>query len=256
MNVNRSSQHSALVLRISPFGESHAMVDLLTPDEGILPAVAYGIRSRRSSLRGKVVAFARGMVWLYRDPRQERSKITDFDVERYALDLSDDLTSFYHANLWAELVWRTLASGDAGRAAYDLLLEGLDLLERPGPDRAALGRQVGLGVLWRYLAILGLQPELDWCVLSERPFRDGESRYYQPGDGGLVAREWAGPRTLLLSPGAVAFLRAATDRELPILTARILEAETLAQVRAVVLAAIQDAAESPLNTLSVAGGML
>jgi recombinational DNA repair protein (RecF pathway) len=101
MNVNRSSQLSALVLRITPFGESHAMVDLLTPEEGLLPAVAYGIRSRRSSLRGKVVPFARGTAWLYRDPRQDRSKITDFDVDRYALDLSSDLTSFYHANLWA-----------------------------------------------------------------------------------------------------------------------------------------------------------
>ena len=51
MNVNRSSQQLAIVLRISPFGESHALVDLLTPEEGLLPAVAYGLRSRRSSLR-------------------------------------------------------------------------------------------------------------------------------------------------------------------------------------------------------------
>ncbi|MCG8479854.1 MAG: recombination protein O N-terminal domain-containing protein, partial [Spirochaetales bacterium] len=109
--MNRSSQQSAIVLAIRSFGESHAMVDLLTMGEGLVPAVAYGLRSRRSSLRGKVVPFARGVAWLYRDPRQERSKITDFEVERYAVELQHDLSAYYHASLWAEVVWRTHAAG-------------------------------------------------------------------------------------------------------------------------------------------------
>ncbi|MFW5693760.1 MAG: DNA repair protein RecO [Alkalispirochaeta sp.] len=256
MNVNRSSQHVALVLRLSPFGESHAMVDLLVPEEGVVPAVAYGLRSRRSSLRGKIVPFARGQVWLYRDPRQDRSKITDFDVERYALELQNNLTAFYHANLWAELIWRTHAAGDAGTAAFELLSEGLDLIQQPGPAADARARQIGLGVLWRYLSILGVQPELDYCVASERPFQPRESRYYQPGDGGLVTAEWAGPATLQLPPQGAAFLRAANERGLAILTARILEPEIVSRVRAVVLAAIQDAVEAELNTVRVAGGLL
>ncbi len=256
MNVNRSSQHSAIVLRLSPFGESHAMADLLTPEEGVVPAVAYGIRSRRSSLKGKVVPFAQGRVWLYRDPRQDRSKITDFEVERYALELQNNLTAFYHANLWAELIWRTHASGDAGAAAFALLAEGLDLIQHPGPDSEARARQIGLGVLWRYLAILGVQPELDYCVASERPFQPREARYYQPGDGGLVTAEWAGPATLQLPHQGVAFLRAADERGLSILTARILEPAVVARIRAVVLAAIQDAVESQLNTVHVAGSVL
>ncbi|MEX2445382.1 MAG: DNA repair protein RecO [Alkalispirochaeta sp.] len=254
--MNRSSQHSALVLRLSPFGESHAMVDLLIPEEGIVPAVAYGLRSRRSSLRGKVVPFARGRVWLYRDPRQDRSKITDFDVERYALELQNNLTAFYHANLWAELIWRTHASGDAGAAAYELLSEGLDLIQQSGPEPEARARQIGLGVLWRYLSILGVQPELDYCVASERPFQPRESRYYQPGDGGLVTADWAGPATLHLTAEGAAFLRAADERGLSILTARLLDPAVVGQVRAVVLAAIQDAVDSQLNTVHVAGGLL
>tara|TARA_B100000614_G_scaffold174784_1_gene156087 strand:- start:364 stop:1134 length:771 start_codon:yes stop_codon:yes gene_type:complete len=256
MNVNRSSQQLAIVLRISPFGESHALVDLLTPEEGLLPAVAYGLRSRRSSLRGTVVPFARGEAWLYRDPRQERSKITDFAVERYALDLQHDLTAFYHASLWAELIWRTHASGDAGAAVYDLLCQGLDLLQRPGEYGGPLVRQVGLGVLWRYLAILGVQPDLDTCVAAERPFQQGETRYYQPGGDGLVSGEWAGPATLPLPARGAAFLRAAEERGLAILTARALDEDTLARTRSVVLAAVQDAAERPLNTVAVAGGLL
>lgn len=261
MNVNRSSQQSAIVLRISPFGENHGMVDLLTAESGLVPAVAFGLRSRRSSLRGKVVPFARGTVWLYRDPRQERSKITDFDVLSYALDLQSNLTAFYHASLWAEVVWRTHASGDAGAAAYRLLSEGLDLVQAmivadPSQSGTILVRQVGLGFLWRYLGVLGLQPELDYCVAAERPFQRDEARFYRPGEGGLVSGPWAGPGTLILPPRGVAFLRAAEDRGLPILAARALDEETLTRTRAVVLAAVHEAVDGPLNTLAVAGGTL
>ena len=258
MNMNRSSQQQAMVLRLSPFGEGHVMVDLLTPEEGVLPAMAYGLRSPRSSLRGKVVPFARGTVWLYRDPRRERAKITDFAVERYALTLQEDLTAFYHANLWAEVVWRTHASGDTGGEVYALLDQGLDLLAHPVDrlTREARSRQVGLGLLWRYLAILGVQPDLDVCVASEQPFAPGESRYYHRADGGLVGEAWAGPLMPRVSSGGVAFLRAAQDRGLAIVTARQLEEETIAEVRSFVLAAVQDAADRPLNTVAVAGGLL
>ena len=263
MNVNRSSQQEALVLRVRPFGESHASVDLLGAEDGLIPAVAYGLRSRRSSLRGKVVPFARGEAWLYRDPRQERSKINDFAVDRYALDLQHDLTAYYHASLWAELAWRSHASGDTGAAAFQLLAEGLDLLQGIGlPERAltvspeARARQVGLGVLWRYLALLGMQPDLDYCVVSERAFRSQEVRFYHSAEGGLVASEWSGPGMPQLPLRGVAFLRAAEERELAILTARALDQETLLGVRSVVLAAVQAAAEGVLNTLDVAGGFL
>lgn len=259
MNVNRSSQHQAIVLRLRSFGESHAMVDLLSREEGLVPAVAWGLKSRRSTLRGKVVPFAQGTVWLYRDPRQERAKITDIEVQRYATELQHDLTSYYHASLWAEVIWRTWASADAEGEVWAIFSRGLTLLDAADVDpalRAARARQLGLGLLWRYLALMGLQPDLDRCAASERRLRPDEPRFYQGGAGGLVAAEWASPVALALPPRGVAFLRAAVEREPEILTARMLDPETLGAVRAVVLAAVQDAAEQPLNTLAVAGGML
>lgn len=218
MNVDRSSQHSAIVIRVSPFGEHHAMVDLLTPGQGLLPSVAYGLRGRRSSLRGKVVPFARGTAWLYRDPRQERSKITDFDVERYALNLSANLDAYYEASLWAEVIWRSHASGDGGDEVFALFGTALDLLDDAPGDASVLGSVV----LWRYLEIMGLQPD-------EADIPDTD-------------------------PRAVRYLNHVSRGTLEIPRLNLSE-RFLQYVRRFVVAGIQDALGVPLNTLKVSGGL-
>ncbi len=255
MTVNRSSQQSAIVLRISPFGESHAMVDLLTEEEGLVPAVAYGLRSRRSSLRGKVVPFVRGVAWLYRDPRQERSKITDFEVERYALVLQHDLSAYYHASLWAEVVWRTHASGGDEPAVYRLIDDALSLIEDPSPDRCD-ARLVGLSVLWRYLHILGVQPDLERCIVSDRALAEAEVRYYHRVEGGVVGEEWSSPSMVRIEPAAVRLLSWIDER--PFAAVRDLD---IAEVpfdaaRRFVLTVLQDVVAAPLNTLAVGGRLL
>ncbi|MDA3951615.1 MAG: DNA repair protein RecO [Spirochaeta sp.] len=219
--MNRSSQQSAIVIRISPFGEHHAMVDLLTAEAGLLPAVAYGIRSRRSSLRGKVVPFARGTAWLYRDPRQDRSKITDFDVERYALNISADLDAYYEASLWAEVVWRSHASGEVGDEVFQLIATALTLLD-DDPSGAGV---LGTIVLWRYLGVMGLQPDP-----REMPELDH------------VEAE---------------FLLRASRPDLSLQEVRVAVPPPSAERRArrLVIAAIQDAISVPLNALKVSAGL-
>ncbi|TVR69415.1 MAG: DNA repair protein RecO [Spirochaetaceae bacterium] len=253
--MNRNSQHSAIILRISPLGEIHATVDLLTPDRGVVRAIVYGLRSRRGSLRGRVVPFARGTLYLYTDPRREESKVVDFDVHRYAAAMQQDLTAFYHGTLWAEVVWRTLASGDGGEPVFALMSEGLDLLEESAtvPARTQL---ISMILLWRYLAIMGLQPDLRHCERSSRSLAAEETRFYDRRDGALVGEEWVGKAMIELPPG-VARLLAASDRY-PLTRAAALPVTeaTLRATRAFMLAAIQDAVEVPLNTLRTVAGYL
>ena len=219
MNVNRSSQLSAIVIRITPFGEHHAMVDLLTDSTGLTPTVAYGLRGKRSSLRGKIVPFARGTAWLYRDPRQDRGKITDFSVDRYALNITGDLDAYYEASLWAEVAWRSHGSGDFGGEAFTLIAAALELLDDHPEESAHLGTVV----LWRYLAVMGLQPDP------------------------AMARG--------LDAGGIRFLSETARR--PIAETRTigLPEESRGRLRRFVVAAIRDAVEAPLNTLKVSAGL-
>lgn len=219
MNVNRSSQLSAIVIRISPFGEHHGMVDLLTDSAGLTPTVAYGLRSKRSSLRGKIVPFARGTAWLYRDPRQERGKITDFAVDRYALNIAGNLDAYYEASLWAEVVWRSHGSGEFGGEVFNLLATALELLD-DHPEESSL---LGTVVLWRYLAVMGLQPDP------------------------AAARGIDG--------GGIRFLTESARRPLSEMRMIGLSDESRGRLRRFVVAAIQDAVEAPLNTLKVSAGL-
>ncbi len=251
MNVNRSSQLSAIVIRISSFGESHSMVDLLTPRNGLLPCVAYGLRGRRSSLKGKIVPFARGTAWLYTDPRRDRSKITDFDVDRYALGLTADLDAYYEASLWAEVLWKSHASGSDDESVFNLMDGGLALLDRY-PRRAA---DLGTVFLWRYLGHLGLQPDLDYSFQDERHFAPDEPRYYGGDDGTVVSGDWATPDMNILDGEAARFLSHTGTRSLtPAAITDVSDSSRRAARRFVVIA-VQNAISTPLNTLKVSGAL-
>ncbi len=255
--MNRSSQHRAIILRISPSGDSNASVELLTPDEGLIRALAYGLRARRSSLRGQVVPFARGTVWLYRDPRRENAKITDFAVETYAHAIQADLRAYYQLSLVAEVVWRSHASGDGAVESYGLVAETLDLLDREdSPRPEAWYRRLTIQVLWRYLAVLGLQPDLRASGRSGREFGATELRFFDVRESITVESEWADERMLTLPAGAVRFLEYGEGRSLEEAVAVDLSTKALAALRAVILATIQEAIHVPLNTLRVAGGWI
>lgn len=253
--MNRSSQQSAIILRIAPMGESHAFVDILTREAGLFRAVAYGLRSRRGSLKGKIEPFARGEVYLYTDPRRELVKITDFDVRRYADVIRTDLAAYYHVNLWAEVLWRTHASGDVGPEVFELLEGSLDGIEiDPPPLKPDFLLLLSILFLWRYLAILGVRPDLDTCAASERRFAAEEIRFYGRRDSTVVGAEWADPGMVEVPSGTARLLDAAEGMPL-VRAARLrVTAPTLAATRAFVFAAVQDAVEVPLNTLRVGAG--
>ena len=258
--MNRSSQHSAIILRVMPVGEIHAAADILTSEYGMMHVMAYGARSRRGSLRGRVIPFARGTIFLYTEPRRETSKVTDFDVSGYALAMRQDLAAYYHASLWAEVVWKTHASGEMGGAAYDLLYRGLDLLEEPasgtGDERRSRIQLLSAILLWRYLAILGLQPDVNACSAGDRPLEVAESRFYNRREGTLVSREWADPEMVAVPSGTVRLLNATREMELARTVDLPVTPQTLAATRGFVFSAVQDAVEAPLNTLRVASRYL
>lgn len=244
--MNRSSQHEAVVLRHRPFGESHALLDLLSPELGLYQAVAYGARSRRGSLRGKVVPFARGHAYLYRDPRQERYKLSDFDPQAYLHAAHADLGIYYHASLWAEVIVRTHASGDQGEAVYALVCDGYGALaELTRPEPATLVALSAI-VLWRYLDLLGLRQ-----AISPHYANGG---YYVPDEFSMVESDAGHVGAIYLSAEALQFLRAADVGTVAEAAATAPGRPALAGVRHVVLAALQAAIGAPLNTVRVGRG--
>src|SRR5574344_1030724 len=89
-----------------------------------------------------------------------KSKISDFDVTNCHPTLRTSLYKMWAANLAAELVLKTKGAGD-DKGSYRLLSAYLDGIDASDENNARLGT---IRFLWRYLGLLGVCPEVHYCV--------------------------------------------------------------------------------------------
>jgi DNA repair protein RecO (recombination protein O) len=217
--VKRQRRFSAIILATSRFGEIHRSVQLLTEEDEIVRAVAHGASSPKGKLRGKADQLTYGVCYLYTEPVKGYSKITDFDPVEFYPGIKGNLEAFYTASSWAETVLKSLAGGGQATEVFGLLKESLDGLEGAlpaggrtpaGVGSALLVRLYSIRFLWRYLAILGVQPDLDECGTCGRVLGEGELRFVRPRAGDIVCESCSGEYDLTLpAPEALARLAAA-----------------------------------------------
>ena len=164
--MNRSSSTSAIILSLKPLGENNSSVTLLTPDAGIVYAVLYG--GPKSRLRSLVAQWNSGKIWLYENPEKNQIKISDFEVLNYHSSFSQNLFKSYAASLAAELAIKTRCAGSAGQC-HRLLSGFLDGMELCDEEQSRLGL---MRFLWRYLELLGIQPNSHACCNCGKTFLD------------------------------------------------------------------------------------
>lgn len=155
---DRNKSTDAVILNLSRQGENNWTVTLLSPESGIFYATLYG--GPKSRLRSSVQKFNMGQLFYYEDSQRKLKKISDFDARECPQTFRTDIYKMWAASLGAELVIKTSAAGDY-RNAYTLLcafLKGMDASDEKG---ARLGT---LRFLWRYLRLLGVQPDTNYCV--------------------------------------------------------------------------------------------
>ena len=103
---------------------------MLTPDEGLVRAIAHGANTAKGKLRGSTVPFCSGRAYLYSNPAKQSIKITDMDATEFFSGIRGDLKKFYTASLWAELILKTFASGGAEAGLFGLFRSALGELDR------------------------------------------------------------------------------------------------------------------------------
>lgn len=164
--MNRSTSTSAIVLSLRPLGENNSSVTLLTPEAGILYAVLYG--GPKSRLRSLVSQWNSGRIWLYENPEKNQIKISDFEVTNYHSSFSQNLFKSYAASLAAELAIKTRCGGSASQC-HRLVSGFLDGMELCDEEQSRLGL---MRFLWRYLELLGVQPNSHSCCNCGKTFLD------------------------------------------------------------------------------------
>lgn len=156
--AERNKKMRAIILSARKTGECNRLVTVLSAQSGIFSALLYG--GPKSRLRSLVQPFYTGTLYIYCDAAHRSVKITDFDAECCHLSLRTSLFKSWAASFACELTVKTKCAGDSERA-FALLCAFLDGTDAVSETEARLGM---LRFLWRYLALLGIQPDARFCA--------------------------------------------------------------------------------------------
>lgn len=154
----RNRETQGIIFSLRQHGEQNRIVTVLTPDQGIINCMLYG--GPKSRLRSLVQPFNIGSLYLYTDNIKKSTKISDFDAKKIHMSLRENLYKSWAATLASEIVLKTKCAGDS-KSAFILLSALLDGIDAVSEDEARLGM---LRFLWRYLGLLGIQPDVRECI--------------------------------------------------------------------------------------------
>ncbi len=193
-------QEQGIVLRTYPFGDSHKVVILATPDRGKVRCVAKGVRKTNSRFGGRLEPFTVVNAVLYEG--RELDTITQVDVLEAFPRLREDLDAIAIAGVMAEVIDQVLFEDEPSHGLFTLLRRALGAVERGmrGPDVLSL-------FFLRVSDHLGLTPALDSCAGCGSV---SDLRFSIPA-GGAVCPSCAPAGALGLTPGLLQHLVAVRD---------------------------------------------
>ena len=260
--MNRSTSTSAIVLSLRPLGENNSSVTLLTSNNGIVYAVLYG--GPKSRLRSLVAQWNSGKVWLYENPEKNQIKISDFEVVNYHPSFSQNLFKSYAASLAAEIAIKTRCAGSASQC-HRLVSGFLDGMELCDEEQSRLGL---LRFLWRYLELLGIQPNSHACCNCGKTFLDtrfapNAVSYYNGMENSFICPDCVesggssqSGNMINVHFSAVQYLSALTVLSPSEARKLSIDQEVYGQIRQLVFFLIENSIDQKLNSIETGMGIL
>lgn len=199
----------AFVMKSFPWKDRHRLLHLLTPDLGLITAMAPASESLRSRLRAVTQLFSYAEFTL--SCRQSRYSIRDGSVIESFTPISQDLDRLAAASYAAEIFSDIARNDEPQRILFELWAYTINEIAVSG-DPVFIAR---MGAL-RLMEIIGFSPCLDTCVVC-RKSPEGPLRFSFSEGGLLCGKDLAvaGGETLTpLSPGTAALLRHITKAPL------------------------------------------
>lgn len=170
--MGRTIRTVGVILKTYRVAEYHKGLIILSPDLGIFHATAFGAFKGKSKLSGVSEPFSDASFLLYHDPVKDRYKVTEIVPSLVHERVRSELEVYYTALFWAELLMKSFAGGGEFHRLFDFFREGLRLL-----DTEKKHELVNLQFMWRYLDLIGFQPDLQVCDECSRPIERGEAMY-------------------------------------------------------------------------------
>ncbi|MBO6176447.1 MAG: DNA repair protein RecO [Treponema sp.] len=256
----RNKCTQAVILTVREQGENNRNVCAVSPDLGIFNALLYG--GPKNKLRSLVQPFNSGNIWLYEDESRHSKKITDFDSKEFHPSFRDDIYKIYAANLAGELILKTKCAGE-NQKAFVLLNAFLNGIDLSSEEEARLGT---LRFLWRYLALLGVQPDVHQCSECGKNILEPHSRsFYSEYSSGFICedcwqtyRESLAVRSELIETDgeALAYLMAVNECSPGTVRRMKVSASSAYKMKRAVFHILENSVGTLLNTLKSGEGIL
>jgi DNA repair protein RecO (recombination protein O) len=172
----------ALILQSFPYSDTSKILRLVSPEYGLISAIAKGAQRPRSRFGGILELFTEGDAQLHLKEGRDLHPLSGFDLVRSRQALGRNLAAFAGASLLAELVLR-FGTEEPNPAPFHALIRTFDRLAGAAPDEAARHALVGV---WEMVALLGYEPHLDACVGCGRTPAPDEATRFDVEAGGIA----------------------------------------------------------------------
>lgn len=254
--MKRNFRTEGIVLKNNRFAEIHKGLTLLSPEYGLMSAVAYGAYSPKGKLRGLTNPLCAGTFFVYRDPVKDSCKISDVDCREFFEGVRGSIVKFFVSSVWFELVLKTF--GGDSRETFSLVMDSLRLLD--SLEEGAAGRLL-VQFIWRYLRLSGLAPDTASCTGCGRPVSEADGPgelVYRRGFPGFFCPACAeGDESVyVLSAGALGYLRYTGGVSLERASGAVLDAASFGVLKRVLLFLAEDLAGGELKSVRTGAGVL
>jgi DNA repair protein RecO (recombination protein O) len=197
-----------IVLRSYPFGESHRVVVLLSPNNGKLRTVAKGVRKTKSRFGGRLETFSHVDLVLYEG--RDLDTITQVSLIDAFANVRNDLDKVVAAGTMVEVADAVAQEEETSIRLFLLLQRGLRSLDTSDrhPDLVT-------AFLLKAADVIGVAPALDSCAGCGRT---DELKRFSFAAGGVLCERCRIPGAYALRDGLTGYLAqvAAADlAELP-----------------------------------------
>ncbi|MGQ9678498.1 MAG: DNA repair protein RecO [bacterium] len=175
---------SAICLQARTWRESSRIVTLLTPDLGLLTAVARGARRPKSRLAAALDLFARSEITLYLPRGNGLATLSDAELINSFPGLTLTYERFLAATQINQFLLRGLFHHHPEPRLFTLLETTLNAIAQAPPESGELTGPVA-SFLLKAISFLGFRPHFDRCAICHQPLNSPPIRFVIPR-GGVV----------------------------------------------------------------------
>lgn len=195
--MERSYKVRGINLKSMPMGESDRLLTILTPEVGLIQAIAPGSRKPKSPMGGRSGLFVVNELLIYKGRSLDR--ITQAETIESYPGLSKDLGKLAAGQYLAELALYQALSDQPQAELFFLLGEHLSRISRTPKihNHPAFMPVIPLLThgIYHLLALGGIAPQVHYCCLTQQKLQpDFTQTNWQVGfsilGGGTVSAEW------------------------------------------------------------------